>query len=156
VFVVGDAACVRTDAGEVPGVAQGAIQGAVHVANILSNKARGKTGTRAPFRYRDKGSMATIGRGSAVVATKRVARSGFFAWLFWWVIHIAYLVGFRNRLVVMFQWAWSFVTFARGSRLITGDTPALPPVHDVGSDGQLALPKAAALIDVNANPRRDA
>ena len=72
--------------------------------------------------------MATIGRASAVAATKRVAISGLVAWLLWWVIHILFLVGFRNRLLVMFGWAWSWLTFQRGARLITGPMTELPPL----------------------------
>ena len=83
---------------------------------------------RQAFRYRDKGNMATIGRASAVVATKRVAIHGVFAWLMWWAVHIMFLVGFKNRVLVMFEWAWSWLTFQRGARLITGDIPKLP--HD--------------------------
>ncbi len=73
---------------------------------------------RRPFVYVDKGQMATIGRGRAVVETGRFRLSGFFAWLTWLLIHIYYLSSFRNRLLVLVQWAWSYVTFGRGARLI--------------------------------------
>jgi NADH dehydrogenase len=77
---------------------------------------------RKPFRYFDKGQLAVIGRGRAVADLGRVHFSGFLAWLTWALIHIAYLIGFRNRLLVMIQYAWSYVTFAHGARLITGET----------------------------------
>ena len=73
-----------------------------------------------PFRYRDKGSLATIGRGAAVALIGRLRLSGFVAWLAWLLIHIFFLIGFRNRLVVLFNWAWAYVTYDRGARLILG------------------------------------
>jgi len=144
VFVIGDLArIINPDGTEVPGVAQGALQGGRYVAKIIAREARGKDGVREPFRYHDKGNMATIGRRNAIVATKRVSISGFFAWLLWWVVHIFYIVGFRNRLLVMFSWAWSWLTFRRGARLITGHHGQLPAVTTIGADGKLALPPAA-------------
>jgi NADH dehydrogenase len=75
---------------------------------------------RGAFRYRDKGSMATIGRSRAVAQIGRVQLSGTLAWLAWLLVHITYLISFRNRVVVLFDWAWSYFTYQRGSRLITG------------------------------------
>ncbi len=75
---------------------------------------------RRPFCYHDKGSLATIGRAAAVADFGRFRLSGYFAWLAWLFVHIMYLIGFRNRLLVMIQWAWSYVTYDRGARLITG------------------------------------
>ena len=124
VFVIGDLAKVTSDGVEVPGVAQGAIQEGRHVAKIIAGA------ERTPFRYHDKGNMATVGRAEAVIATKRFAKSGLFAWLMWWVVHIYFLVGFRNRVIMMFHWAWSWLTYQRGSRLITGPIGALPPVTE--------------------------
>ena len=72
---------------------------------------------RQPFRYRDKGMLATIGRGAAVAKIGPIKASGFFAWLLWLFVHIFFLIGFRNRLIVMIHWAWSYVTFDRGARL---------------------------------------
>ena len=92
--------------------------------------------------------MATIGRSSAVVHTGRVAIHGFIAWLMWWVVHILFLIGFRNRLVVIFQWAWSWLTFQRGARLITGTVPPLPPVRERRADGSVALPEAAKVVEL--------
>jgi NADH dehydrogenase len=126
IFVVGDLAYVECDGVPVPGVAQGAIQGGRHAADNVRRLVDGHD--TLFFRYQDKGSMATIGRNSAVVDTPLVKFGGFFAWLFWWVVHIIFLVGFRNRIFVIFSWAWSWMTFQRGARLITGETPPLPPV----------------------------
>ena len=78
-----------------------------------------------PFRYRDYGTMAVIGRGSAVADIGPLEMSGFFAWVFWLFLHIFWLIGFRNRLVVLGEWAWSYVTLQRRVRLITGEK--LPP-----------------------------
>lgn len=132
VFVVGDLAAVRSAGKEVPGMAQGAIQGGRHVAANIRRAMAGAP--HAPFRYRDKGTMATIGRAAAVVDAGAVKLSGFWAWMFWWLVHVMFLIGFRNRLLVLFGWAWSYMTFQRGARLITGEIPPLPPVTDGASD----------------------
>jgi NADH dehydrogenase len=128
VFAVGDIARMISDGVQVPGVAQGAIQGGRHVARIIAQEAAGGSGPRPPFHYHDKGNMATIGRAEAVIATKRFALHGLFAWLLWWVVHIYFLVGFGNRIRVMTSWAWSWVTYKRGARLITGKLGELPPI----------------------------
>jgi NADH dehydrogenase len=147
VFVVGDLAKMVSDGVEVPGVAQGALQGGKHVARIIASDARGKP-ERRPFRYHDKGNMATVGRAEAVIATKRFAKHGWLAWMLWWVVHIFFLVGFRNRVFMMFHWAWSWLTYKRGSRLITGDIGQLPPVRSIADDGTVMLPPAAQSIVV--------
>jgi NADH dehydrogenase len=159
VFVIGDLArMVMADGSEVPGVAQGALQGGRHVAKLIAAEAggaargRGERGERPAFRYRDKGNMATIGRAEAVVVTKHFARHGLLAWLLWWAVHIAFLVGFRNRVLVMFHWAWSWLTFKRGARLITGPIGALPPVRSIGRDGQMALPPGATSVALDEAP----
>ena len=124
IFVIGDLArMINADGSQVPGVAQGAIQGGRHVAKLILGE------PRVPFRYHDKGNMATIGRASAVVATKRFAMSGLIPWLMWWVVHIFFLVGFRNRVLMMGHWGWSWLTFRRGARLITGPTGKLPRIE---------------------------
>jgi NADH dehydrogenase len=92
--------------------------------------------------------MATIGRASAVVATRRFAGHGLLAWLLWWAVHIMVLVGFRNRVFVMLQWAWQWATFTRGARLITGAVGPLPPVRGIGPDGLPALPAGARVVAV--------
>lgn len=119
VFVVGDlAASTQQDGTLVPGVAQGGIQGGEHAAFNIERAIEGQP-LRA-FHYRDKGSLATIGRAAAVADLGRVKLSGFFAWAFWLALHIFFLIGFRNRLLVFMQWAWAYVTYQRGARLITG------------------------------------
>ncbi len=115
IFVIGDAAAIEQDGAPVPGVAPAAIQEGQYVAELI---ATGREG-RVPFRYRDKGSLATIGRAAAVADLGAIRISGFPAWLAWLFIHILYLIGYRNRLLVMIQWAWAYLTFQRGARLIT-------------------------------------
>jgi NADH dehydrogenase len=121
VFVIGDLASVPHGEGRVPGVAPAAVQGGRHVASLIRGSVAGKS-ERPDFAYRDKGSLATIGRAAAVADLGRVKLSGFFAWLVWWAIHIFFLIGFRSRFVVMFGWIWSYLSFQRGARLITGST----------------------------------
>ena len=119
VFVIGDAAHLPdADGNPLPGVAPVAKQQGEYVARLLMARPRGET--VAPFRYRDFGSLATIGRKRAIVQVGKLKLSGLVAWLIWSVAHIYFLIGFRNRLVVAMNWAWSYVTFQRGTRLITG------------------------------------
>jgi NADH dehydrogenase len=119
IFVAGDICALQQDGAWLPCVAQVAMQEGAHAArNIL----RAVAGTPLePFRYRDYGIMATIGRGSAVGEIFGLKISGFLAWLFWIFLHIFWLIGFRNRFVVMTEWAWAYVTYQRRVRLITGD-----------------------------------
>ena len=120
VFVVGDLAVFEQDGAPLPGVAQVAIQQGRHAArNIVRLVQRGPT---APFRYRDYGNMATIGRAAAIADFGRVRLSGWIAWVAWLTLHIMKLVGFRNRLGVLLQWAWAYFTYQRSVRLITGGT----------------------------------
>ena len=120
VFVIGDlAAFIHQDGRPLPGLAPVAIQQGRHAAlNILR---RGMGLMSRPFRYADRGMLATIGRAEAVADFKLVTMSGFPAWLVWIFVHIFFLIGFRNRFVVLFEWAWAYLTFQRSSRLITGD-----------------------------------
>jgi NADH dehydrogenase len=119
VFVIGDQACVIDAAGRpLPGVAPVALQQGRFVARTLARDLAGRP--RAPFRYVDKGQMATIGRSRAVVELGRLRFAGWLAWLVWIVVHIYYLTGFENRLLVVIQWAWSYLSFRRGARLIVG------------------------------------
>jgi NADH:ubiquinone reductase (H+-translocating) len=121
VFVVGDLASMRREDGTpVPGVAQGAIQSGKHVARQIRRDLAGAA--REPFHYFDKGDLATIGRAAAVARIGRLKLSGLIAWITWVVVHIFYLIGFRNRVLVMVQWAWAYLTYNRGIRLITGET----------------------------------
>jgi NADH dehydrogenase len=119
IFVIGDLASLQQDGRPLPGVAQVAIQGGEHAAKNILRAIRGEP--LLPFRYRDYGNVAVIGRGSAVVDVGPVKASGFFAWVFWLFLHIFWLIGFRNRLTVLIEWAWSYVTMQRGVRLITGE-----------------------------------
>ena len=116
VFVIGDLAAVKFGEEWVPGVAPAAIQEGVYVAKLVAGA------PRAPFRYRDKGSLATIGRAAAVADLGLFKMSGFLAWIAWLTIHIFFLIGFRNRLLVITQWAWAYLTRQRGARLITSAT----------------------------------
>jgi NADH dehydrogenase len=109
----------REDGSRVPGVAQGAIQSGKHAARMIRADLAGRP--RTPFHYVDKGDLATIGRAAAVARLGVLQFSGFLAWLLWALVHIFYLIGFRNRIVVMIDWAWSYITYQRGTRLITGD-----------------------------------
>jgi len=114
VFVIGDLAAVD----DVPGVAPAAIQEGLHTARNIERAIDGKPSL--PFRYRDKGSLATIGRAAGVADIGPFHLSGFIAWVAWLAIHIFFLIGFRNRLLVILEWAWAYVTYERGARLITG------------------------------------
>lgn len=121
VFVLGDAAWHEHDGNSAtPATCPGAIQMGQHTARAIRADIAGKS--RPSFRYRDKGQLAVIGRGQAVADIGRLHFGGFFAWLFWALIHIAYLIGFRNRVLVMIEYAWSYLTFGHGARLITGET----------------------------------
>ena len=118
-FVIGDLALLLQDDGTpVPGVAQGAMQMGRHVAEMIRRDLRGES--RRPFRYRDKGNLATIGRAAAVADIRGLRLSGLVAWLVWVFVHITYLIGFRNRVLVLLQWAWAYLAYQRGIRLITG------------------------------------
>lgn len=119
VFVAGDLARFEQDGRLVPGVAQPAMQGGAHAAANIMCRIRGEA--TLPFRYKDKGSMATIGRAAAIAEFPRLKLSGLPAWLAWLFVHIIFLIGFRNRILVMIQWAWAYLTFQRGARLITGE-----------------------------------
>ena len=117
-YVVGDLASLKQDGVPVPGVAPAAIQEAAHAAHNIMCSIRGEP--RSAFRYHDKGSLTTIGRSAAVAQMGRFQLSGPIAWLAWLFIHVMFLVGFRNRVLVIIQWAWSFFSYDRGARLITG------------------------------------
>lgn len=126
-FVVGDlAACDQPDGTQVPGLAPAAIQMGEHAAdNILAASIKNST---QPFRYNDKGIMATVGRASGIAQSGKLQLSGFVGWLAWLFIHVVYLIGFRNRVLVLIQWAWAWFTFSRSARLITGVSRPPSPV----------------------------
>ncbi len=156
VFVIGDLAAAKDGTGKMlPGVAPVAIQQGRFVAKLIRKlessmtvgapsfasfakggdlDSRGEA-HRPAFHYWDKGSLATIGRAAAVAEFGRIHISGFIAWLAWLFVHILFLIGFRNRLIVFIQWAWSYVTYERGARLITGSTtlPGWKPTAEVRS-----------------------
>jgi len=118
VYVIGDLAHLEQDGKPVPGVAPAAAQMGKHAAKNIVRTLAGRP--KLPFRYVDKGSMATIGRGAAVAQIGKFRITGFLAWLLWMFVHVMFLVGFRNRLIVVIQWAWSYLSYDRGARLITG------------------------------------
>jgi len=121
VFVIGDLASLKDENGKLlPGVAPVAMQEGTFVAKMIARDIAGQA--REDFKYLDKGSLATIGRAAAVAQFGKLHISGFVAWLSWLFIHIFFLIGFRNRILVFIQWAWSYVTYERGARLITGST----------------------------------
>jgi NADH dehydrogenase len=122
VFVLGDLAHFEQDGKQIPGVAQPAMQMGDHVRKVIEADLRGKA--RPAFRYFDKGDMSTIGRTSAIADVKwpfKAHLSGWPAWATWLVVHIFFLIGFRNRIAVLATWTWTYLTFTRGARLITGD-----------------------------------
>ncbi len=131
VFVIGDLAHVEHKGQLVPGVAPAAMQMGPSAADNVTRTLAGKP--RKPFAYRDKGMLATIGRGAAVAHIGRVKASGYVAWLLWLFVHVFFLIGFRNRVLVMIQWAWSYLTYDRGARLITGRVDG-PLVRGLTSD----------------------
>ena len=122
VFVIGDLAALKDEHGKLlPGVAPVAIQEGRFVAKVIREELESRS-RPSVFHYWDKGSLATIGRAAAVAEFGRIHISGFLAWLSWLFVHILFLIGFRNRLLVFIQWAWSYFTYERGARLITGST----------------------------------
>jgi len=153
VFVAGDAAhCKGPDgAAPLPGVASVAIQQGRYLAKQIRREVAGKV--REPFRYKDKGQMATIGRSRAIAASGPVHLTGFVAWMAWLVVHIYYLSTFRNRLLVVLQWAFSYATFARGARLIVDkeENRAEATPQNPGQEASTAKPPASA-----ANKKGDA
>lgn len=143
-FAIGDVASFFDGRRTLPGVSPVALQQGRFVADLIDREVRG---LRRPerFHYVDKGSMATIGRSKAVAEKGRVRLSGFPAWLAWLFVHVWFLVGFRNRISVMLNWAWSYITYARGARLITGTfdpRPSLAPgaIVDPDPDDDPLLP----------------
>jgi NADH dehydrogenase len=141
VFVLGDLMNLAgPDGTPLPGVAQVAIQGGKAAARNIGRTLRGEP--RKPFRYFNKGNMATIGRRAAILQRERFKMKGWLAWIGWLFIHVVSLIGFRNRIAVFMQWAWSYVTWQRGARLITGDVgPDLaPPGKPLGTLEHQAIP----------------
>ncbi|PBJ83809.1 FAD-dependent oxidoreductase [Lysobacteraceae bacterium NML93-0399] len=144
VFVAGDLASVQCDGRPVPGVAPAAKQMGRHVAGAIRARLRGEP-TR-PFVYRDFGNLATIGRMAAVVHLGRLKLSGVVAWWFWLIAHVFFLIGFRNRVVVLLNWTWAYWSYQRAARIIFG------PPDDVAS----RAPEADTHAAEHAGPRTDA
>ena len=136
VFVIGDLAHVEQAGESVPGVAPAAMQMGRYVARQIRREVEGKA--RQPFHYFDKGSLAVIGRAAAVAHIWKLELSGFMAWLVWLFVHIMYLIGFRNRIVVLVDWAWAYLSWQRGVRLITGE-PRLELEHARSGDDVASL-----------------
>ena len=154
VFVIGDLAALKDEHGKMlPGVAPVAILEGRYVAKVirremsLGETSASRASQRPPFHYWDKGSLATIGRAAAVAQFGKIHISGFIAWLAWLFVHILFLIGFRNRVLVFIQWAWSYFTYERGARLITGSTnlPGWyqpPHGHQGNVEGEQEIPAA--------------
>jgi NADH dehydrogenase len=150
IFVLGDLAHLQQDGRPVPGVAQPAMQMGDHIAKMLASDLAGKP--RPAFRYFDKGDMATIGRMDAVAKVEwpfKAHMSGFPAWVTWLTVHIFFLIGFRNRLSVFAAWIWTYFTFTRGARLITGDQ-RLPGWQDQIAAGPAQLPDPLHRSDLSS------
>ncbi len=152
VFAIGDMAFFLPEGAKapLPGVAQVAMQQGEHVAKSIKRDLAGKP--RETFSYFDKGSMATIGRSRAVVEAGKLKLSGLLAWLAWCFIHVIYLIGFHNRIVVMLTWLWSYMTFRRGARLITthiarrklplAELDEVPASDALGVEARVSIPDA--------------
>jgi NADH dehydrogenase len=127
-FVAGDLAAVHSGGKPVPGVAPAAKQMGRHVADMIRARLQGRAG--APFRYRDYGNLATIGRMAAVVEFGKLRLSGWLAWWFWLVAHVFFLIGFRNRLVVLLNWTWAYWTYQRAARIVIDPDQDAPGSDD--------------------------
>ncbi|VTT98620.1 pyridine nucleotide-disulfide oxidoreductase : NADH dehydrogenase (Ubiquinone) OS=Nostoc sp. PCC 7107 GN=Nos7107_5176 PE=4 SV=1: Pyr_redox_2: Pyr_redox [Gemmataceae bacterium] len=158
VFVVGDLAVAAHPAGgQVPGVAPAAMQMGAYAARVVKDRLAGRE--TAPFKYWDKGNMATIGRARAVAEAKGFRLSGFPAWLAWLFVHVMFLVQFSNRVVVVWQWFWNFITYNRTARLITGEPSKATPmnslaagIHEVVPEGGMPAPSGAGPAGMSLPP----
>jgi NADH dehydrogenase len=149
IFVIGDLAAFEQDGKPLPGVAPVAMQQGRFVAQELRRRLRGDPAR--VFHYVNKGSLATIGRAAAVADFGFARFSGWVAWLLWLFIHLLYLVGFQSRLVVLIQWAFQYLTFNRGARLITGENPDLPAMAPL--PGERLKPYAADRSETSGSGR---
>jgi len=155
IFVIGDLAAAKDEQGKLlPGVAPVAIQQGEFVGKLIREEVESHAGLpgRPRFHYWDKGSLATIGRAAAVAQFGKIHISGYIAWLSWLFVHILFLIGFRNRLLVFIQWAWSYVTYERGARLITGST-YLPGWTAGIPEHEVTLPESATQ-EIHAGTRK--
>lgn len=144
IFVIGDTATMMQDGKPLPGVAPVAMQQGDYVAKAIVARIERENGP-GPFHYLDKGNLATVGRAFAILQFGKLKMHGFLAWIAWLGVHIFFLIGFRNRILVLIQWAWAYLTYQRGARLITGhvdpeeDEQAVKPLgHAALLDGQFA------------------
>src|SRR5262249_30275483 len=124
--VLGDTASALQDGKPLPGIAPVALQQGHYAARVIGARVRHES-PPAPFHYFDKGTLATVGRAYAIGQIWRLKLTGLPAWFVWAGVHILYLIGFRNRILVMFQWTWAYLTYQRGARLITLDDVASSP-----------------------------
>ncbi|GER89446.1 NADH dehydrogenase [Dictyobacter vulcani] len=132
VFVLGDTATIMQDNKPLPGIAPVAMQQGHYVAVVIKQKIAGEQ-TSEPFHYHDKGYLATVGRAYAIASIGRIRISGFSAWILWLAVHIVYLIGYDNRIMVLLQWAWSYIFLKRRVRIIapsTRDNPVPDPAHN--------------------------
>jgi NADH dehydrogenase len=145
IFVVGDAAFATDATGEpLPGLAPVAQQQGQYVGEVIAGRVRGEPAP-PPFRYRDKGALATIGRHSAIADLGWIRLTGWPAWVLWGIVHIFFLIGFRNRMAVFLNWIWAWLTYGRGARLITGELPPpLSPAKTATNQAQMAEPEPVA------------
>ncbi len=142
IFVIGDTATLNQNGKPLPGVAQVAIQQGRYVAAVIAARVAGKK-HRQPFHYWNKGTLATIGRSYAIADLGPIRLAGWLAWLIWAVVHLLFLIGFRNRYVTLFQWAWNYLTFECPARLVSyeeeealrsrgkSSVPLVPPARQV-------------------------
>lgn len=133
VFVIGDLASLHQDGQPLPALAPVAVQEGRHAARNILRALQGLPGL--PFTYHSRGMLATIGRAAAVGEVARLGFTGFAAWLFWLLVHIAWLIGFRNRFLVLTEWAWTYLRYERGARLITGPKQGGLPDRPSGTKG---------------------
>jgi NADH:quinone reductase (non-electrogenic) len=140
-FAIGDAASVHLEGRELPMLSPPAMQEGRYVAEAILANTRGRH-PRTPFRYRDKGTMAVIGRNAAVGSISRLQLTGRLGWLAWLAVHIYYLIGFRNRAVVLINWAWNYLRKDRPIRMITNIDP--DPLADQLTAGPGEAPRATA------------
>ncbi len=135
IFVIGDTSSLVQDGKPVPGVAPAAMQEGKYASSLIIERVKNPdTPSCQPFRYHDKGSLATVGRSYGIADLGRIRLSGFLGWIFWIAVHIMFLVGFRNRFLVGFQTMWGFLTFQRGARLITFDKPQPTKVQELSKE----------------------
>lgn len=135
IFVIGDTMTLEQDGKPLPGVAQVAIQQGKYIGKVVQNLVTRRPAL-PPFRYWDKGNLATIGRSFAIADLGKIKLAGFFAWVLWLFIHILYLIGFRNRILVLTQWAWAYLTFQRGVRVLNPEYVTVKPhIPPEGLDG---------------------